>query len=78
MQLTTEIIKLMKNLIKKFLKPKKTRATTIATPILMSEISQFVINDRLGHSDQPIIAMEIIQTVCNSKTDETDKKIVEA
>ena len=32
MQLITEMIKLMKNLIKKFLKAQETRATVIATP----------------------------------------------
>ena len=44
----------------------------------MSEICQFAINNRLGHSDQLTIAMGIIQIVFDGKTDETDEKIVEA
>ena len=72
------MMKLINNLMKKFLRSEKTRATAIATPTPMSEICQFAIYNRLNHSDQLTITMKIIQTVCNGKTDETDKKIVEA
>ncbi len=44
----------------------------------MSEIRQFAMNDRLGHSDQLTIVIEMIQTLRNGKMDETDEKIVEA
>ena len=71
-------MKLMNNLMKKFVRPKKTKATATATPIPMFEICQFAINNRLDHSDQLTIAMKIIQIICNSKMDETDEKIVEA
>ena len=77
MQLTIEMMKLMNNLIKKFLRPEKIKATAIATPTPIFEICQFVINNRLGHFDQLTITMEIIQTVYNGKIDEIDKKIIE-
>ena len=71
-------MKLIKNLMKKFLRPKKTRATVTVTLTPMSEICQFAINDRLGYFDQLTIAMEIVQIVCNNKTDKTDEKIAKA
>ena len=78
MQLTTEIIKLINNLMKNFLRPKKPKAMAITTLTPISEICQFVINNRLGHSDQLIMMIEIKQIVCNGKTNEINKKIVEA
>ncbi len=42
----------------------------------MSEICQFVINDRADHSDQLTTAMEVILRLCNGKIDETDEKVV--
>ena len=78
MQFTTEMIKLMNNLIKKFLKPKEIRATAITTLTPISKIYQFAINNRLGHSNQLEIAMKIIQTVCNGKTNKIDEKIIKA
>ena len=78
MQLTTKMIKLMNNLMKKFLRLKKTKATMTATLILTSKSCQFDINNRSSHSDQFTIAIEIIQIVCNDKIDEIDEKIVEA
>ena len=60
------------------MKAKKTRVTATATLTPMSEICQFAINNRLGHSDQLVIVMEIIQTVCNGKINETNEKIVKA
>ena len=72
------MMKLINNLIKKFLRPEKTRATVTVTPTSMSKICQFTIKNRLGHFDQLVIAIEIIQTVCNGKTNETDEKIVKA
>ena len=78
MQFTTEMMKLMNNLIKTFLRPKKTRATAIITLIPTSKICQFAINNRLSHFDQLTIAMEIIQIVRKGKTDKTDEKIVGA
>ena len=50
----------MNNLIKKFLKPKKTRVIAIATPTPTSKICQFAINNRLSHFDQLTIVIEII------------------
>ena len=69
-------MKLINNLIKKFLRFEKIRTTAIATPTSMSEICQFPINNRLDYPNQLTTAIEIIQTVCNSKTDETNEKIV--
>ncbi len=40
----------------------------------MSEIRQFAINDRLGHSDQLTTTMEIIERLRDDDIDETDEK----
>ena len=72
------MMKLMNNLRKRFLSPKKTRATMTATLTLTFEICLFAINNKSSHSDQFTIMMEIIQIVCDSKIDKTDEKIVEA
>ncbi len=42
----------------------------------MSEICQFAINNRSGHSDQLATAMEMIERLCNDEIDETDEKDV--
>ena len=65
-------MKLRKNLMKIFLKPKKTRAMAIK----MSEICQFTIINILDYFNQLTIVMEIIQIVCNSNTDKTLKKLL--
>ena len=72
------MMKLMNNLMKKFLKPEKTRVMAIVIPTSMSKICQFAINNRLDYFDQLTLAMEIIQTICDGKIDETNEKIVKA
>lgn len=44
----------------------------------MSEICQFVINNRFSHFNQLIIAKEMIQTLCNEKMDEINERNFEA
>ena len=51
MQLITEMMKLINNLTKTFLKPKKTKTTATVTPTPTSKICQFAINNKLDHFD---------------------------
>ncbi len=43
----------------------------------MSEICQFAINDRSGHSDQLTTVMEMIQLLRNNDIDKTDEKHID-
>ncbi len=42
----------------------------------MSQIRQFSVNNRSGHSEQLTIAMEMIQTLRNGEIDEIDEKVM--